>query len=479
MLWSVSPALGGYPAVTTEADVDSAVQVVVADDATSAELIILPDAPSDQATVEACCQVLQAAGVELHDDVRGAVEKLQAHNPSGQRRAVVARAQPPQPGQDGRVEWTVSDDPAAVGEDEGDPTTANSFSHYERSAFVMVEAGQVIGRVIEPKPSTQGRDVLGRPIPLDGSPGQPVNLQIDPSIQLDAAGRLVAQITGVLERQGDIATIRHVMCVDGSVDFSTGNIRFNGDVLVRGGICDCFVVKATGQIEVGGLIEAATLESGGDLVARGGFAGRERGTAHIGGDLVARYLDNVHGHVGRDLIVEREVINCDLVVHNGVRIHRGSIIGGRLVIAGAVEAATLGSAAAVETQLIIGYVPVLQAKAAQLHRAIATLRCQRDELGQTSDDLTGEALDRWNELNCQIEQFEQVQSRLHEQIRQKRIVDLTVTRTLHLGVIIQVAGRRFQIGNDVPGPVHIHLDEAGQPVYSAGGDVDQPLEKLT
>ena len=462
-----------------KADVDSAIQVDVADDATSVELIILPDPPSEQATVEAGCQALQAAGVELRDDVRGAVEKLLARDPGGQRRAVVARAQPPQAGEDGRVEWAVSDDSPATEEDEGDATTAKPFSHYERSAFVMVEAGQVIGRVVEPTPGVEGRDVLGRPIPPDGLSGQPVNLQLEPSIELDPAGQLVAQIPGVLERRGDSATIRRVMCVDESVDFSTGNIRFDGDVLVRGGVCDCFVVKATGQIEVGGLIEAAILESGGDLVARGGFAGRQRGTAQVGGHLIAHYLNTVSGHVANDLIVEREVINCDLIVHGGVHVDRGSIIGGRLVVAGVIEAAALGSAAAAETQLVIGYVAVLDDKAAQLHRVVATLTRQRDELGETPDNLTGEALAHWRERDRQVEQFEQVQSRLDGQIRQKRIVDLTVTRMLHLGVILRVAGQRFQIGNNVPGPVRVYLDDAGQPVYSAGGDVDQPLEKLT
>ena len=483
----------GCLAVLAETEVDSAIQVVVDDDATSAELLIAPeapsdqitfdapDAPSDQITFDACCQMLQAAGIELNDDVCGTVGQLltSESEPGGQRLCVVARAQPPQAGEDGRVEWAVSDDSPATEEDEGDATTAKPFSHYERSAFVMVEAGQVIGRVVEPTPGVEGRDVLGRPIPPDGLSGQPVNLQLEPSIELDPAGQLVAQIPGVLERRGDSATIRRVMCVDESVDFSTGNIRFDGDVLVRGGVRDCFVVEATGQIEVGGLIEAAILESGGNLVARGGFAGRQRGTAQVGGHLIAHYLNTVSGHVANDLIVEREVINCDLIVHGGVHVDRGSIIGGRLVVAGVIEIASLGSGAGVQTELVFRCAPVLEDKAHQLRRAITALKAQRDELGHTPDDIADEAMRRWNGLNQQIEQFEQVQSRLNEQIRQKRIVDLTVTRMLHLGVILRVAGQRFQIGNNVRGPVRVYLDNAGQPVYSAGQDVDQPLERLT
>ncbi len=57
------------------------------------------------------------------------------------------------------------------------------------------------------------------------------------------------------------------------MDFSTGNIDFEGDVRVLKGIRDIFEVRATGNIEVGGLIEASTIDAGGSVFAKGGMAG--------------------------------------------------------------------------------------------------------------------------------------------------------------------------------------------------------------
>ena len=49
--------------------------------------------------------------------------------------------------------------------------------------------------------------------------------------------------------------------IPANVDFSTGDINFLGDVCIHGDICSGFTVRAIGNITVGGVVEACTVEA--------------------------------------------------------------------------------------------------------------------------------------------------------------------------------------------------------------------------
>ena len=114
---------------------------------------------------------------------------------------------------------------------------------------------------------------------------------------LTAAGKFIAQTAGVLQFRANKITISQALVIDDYVDFSTGNIDFDGDVQVRRGVRDKFRIRATGKVEVQGLIEAAHIETGGDFEAATGMAAKETGRVQIGGSLTAKYLECVHGTV--------------------------------------------------------------------------------------------------------------------------------------------------------------------------------------
>jgi len=61
------------------------------------------------------------------------------------------------------------------------------------------------------------------------------------------------------------------------VDFVTGNIFFNGNVVVCGTVLDGFEIKADGDIIVSKIVESATLTAGRDVIVKGGVLGRGKG----------------------------------------------------------------------------------------------------------------------------------------------------------------------------------------------------------
>ncbi|NBB84444.1 MAG: DUF342 domain-containing protein, partial [Alphaproteobacteria bacterium] len=275
-------------------------------------------------------------------------------------------------GEDGRLEWAEGCDPErAAAESNG------RVDFYNLCRYVTVSKDQQIARLVAPTDGRAGHDLRGNT--LQPRRGEPAPVKADTaSVKVDDAGTCTALIDGVLHFDAQQISISPVLTVRGHVDFSTGNLRFDGDVLVDKGVRDRFEVQASGDVETGELIEAAVIRAGRDLRARGGVASKEAGELRVGRDLTARYLDGVRGEIGRDAYTEREIIQCRLTVGRELNVSSGAIIGGACTVAGPVRAATLGSTAAMPTTLVLGSVPAAERLIATLDRKLGELDCDKD-----------------------------------------------------------------------------------------------------
>lgn len=440
-------------------------RVIVADDRSCVELEIPADYPSTLFTTACLTMTLREHGVEMTPEANESLASFVAQGvPSGSpRRAVISRATPAMHGRDGEVQWLVDDDKRC--------DTGAAVDYYNQSAYVMVEAGQVIGRIVEPTPGEDGRDVLGGTI--HARAGKPVELEIDESIVRDHEGQLVAQAQGVLVREPGAARISQMLAIDGYVDFSSGNIDFDGSVAISKGVRDCFSVRATGNIEVRGLIESAAIECGGDLIAHGGMAGRDRGSVDVNGNVHAKYLDSVKGEVRGNLSVEREVVNCDLLVHGNIEAPHGSIVGGKVSVTGAVAVETLGSDGG-GTALVLGFVPQLEPIAKRFERILEALEKRKakmvDEQNQLNcGEVTATNKERQTELMFEIGQLDASIRRamnglrgVMKEIQRRRTICVNVSKELHEGVTLDVRGQRWRIDSALRGPLEISLDEDGR-----------------
>ncbi len=470
-------------------------------DGSEASISVPADFPRDCVTLSYCRQKMMELGVQITPQVTAALEELVAAvPPEGEAiTRVVARKVAPVHGIDGVVDWHVeseaefaaSVEPATAESATGESGTASrapvettGVNHYETSAYIMVTRDQVIGRVIDPVDGIDGRDVTGRS--LAAKVGRPAKVTLDDSIMLTADGSLIAQTDGIFHRTGNKAKICQMLEVTGYVDFSTGNIDFMGDLLIHKGVRDCFIVKASNNIEARGLIEAATIEAGGDLKAGGGMAGRERGTVRVGRDLLGRYLDNIKGNVGRDMMVEREVINCTLDIGGAIRMPNANIIGGRITVTGSADIGEIGSAAGTLTHMIFGFVPALDAKLNQLDDLLEKFRRKHEAIIQEQHTLnagarfhTPQQKERACEISFELHQYESGMHKtqtardiLAREIARRRMVSLTVNRMLHRGVVIIINDQQFRIDTSTRGPLHVGLDATGRAVIKRGNTIE-------
>ena len=492
-------------------------RLTLSPDATVAELIVPADMAPEEVNTDAAAALLFEAGITIDDDARDAVGGvIDAWSSGTEAVGVVARGQSAKHGANGRIDWNPDvlspserlelDDsegcsPDAAdrsGADKPDPPTdghdddgcSEPVSFYDRCAFVMIKEGQQLGRVVPPEEGEDGVDVTGKVLPAKA--GRAPKIRVDESILIDANGVLLAQRDGVLSRTLDKASVRNLLEIPGAVDFSTGNIDFDGDVKIQNGVRDLFEVTATGNIDIRGLVESAVIETTGDLVSAGGMAGRDRGKIRTGGDLTIRYIDSTLVHVGGNLLIERETINCEVLVHGKVDSPRASIIGGRLVSIGPIDVSTIGSDACTPTDVVVGSVPPLEDRLVKLDRLISKLERDRDKADEEMKAFsipgrarTTEDAERQTELsfslttlNDQLGKCQELRNEVIDRVNELRVVDLRVQRTIHTGVTICCGVQRITLDRELKGPVRILRDRRGELCYRTGDSgANMPLRQ--
>ncbi|MCI0183611.1 DUF342 domain-containing protein [Sulfoacidibacillus ferrooxidans] len=140
---------------------------------------------------------------------------------------------------------------------------------------------------------------------------------------------LLSEIDGqIVYGRNQRVSVLPVFHVQEDVDFSVGNIDFLGSVVVHGSVREGFTIKATGNIEVFGIVERAHLFADGDIIIRGGVQGSTKSKIYAKGSLRALYLQNAIIESEGDLIV------ADSVMHSIVRARSARITGKRGLLVG-------------------------------------------------------------------------------------------------------------------------------------------------
>ena len=481
------------PPSTSQTDV----KIIIADDATQVQMILPPAYGQQEMARQVCHALLRDHKVEISEPVVKAIDQLilkSKNTPSAPGsepiRGVVAMAQKPTDGIDGKVEWLIETKKTQpVPDEKVQPGQARNY--YEASIYTTVETGTCVGILHQATTGMDGRDVFGKTI--NARDGKPFDLQFDETIMCDAKGKLITQTDGVLVNTRHSVCVRKVIEVNSYVDFSTGNIDFSGDVIVHEGVRDNFIVKAEGDVTVDGLIEAANIITGKDLNANGGMAGREQGTVNIGQDLKAKYLDNITGTVNGNLKVERETINCELTVLGDVESKSGFILGGKVVVGGKVNIHTIGSDANVRTDVVIGSVPALDPILKNLEAFMEDLNNKRKKFAEEQEiisragkRLTADQKERQTEvmfelmtIDTPLTKAKDAHFRVNARAEELRTVDVTITNMLYAKTVLTVMGTCYQIRNDVRGPVHIFKDEKNEICFKQGNGKTKLLASIS
>ena len=220
-----------------------------------------------------------------------------------------------------------------------------------------VEEGGVICRIALPEKGVPGKSVQGQEIPAKDGKAASIPKGRNTEVTEDGTA-LIATIAGHVDFTGRAFQVKPLMEIKGNVDFSVGNIYYLGDVIIHGDMCSGFTVRAVGSITVDGVVEACTVEAGGDLILARGVQGDSKAVIRAQRSLYAKFLENCCVYVKETLQTDC-IINCDVYCDGKVDVHTGhmKIIGGTIRAAREVSAGTIGSRNEGRTDVFLGGFP--------------------------------------------------------------------------------------------------------------------------
>lgn len=296
----------------------------------------------------------------------------------------------------------------------GKPYLEMDFGRINLKELSFIEnkkEGDLLAELLPPIQPVDGRRITGTVIPAESDTAEVQltggkNTRIGPDKK-----KLFAAADGNVRLQGGTIVVEPVVTVK-NVDYETGNIHFEGTLVVEGGIADGFIVEADGDIQVGKGVGRAELKAGGNILLKTGINGNNAGNIECGGDLFAKYIESSAVACKGHLIVEEAIMHSDLTVgkHCVLNGKRSEFIAGSLVCGGSFWCKKLGSIYEAPTHIYLGVLP----------EVVSSYRLGREELGRKQEEL--------NKTDEQIEQLERAMKegsgdlripRAAEQMREK------------------------------------------------------------
>jgi uncharacterized protein len=218
-----------------------------------------------------------------------------------------------------------------------------------------VEKEQLLAIKIPPTKGTDGTDVRGNVI---DSTGKEAILPGGKNTYISEDGlSLYAAVNGRIMFEKEKYQVENILAIEGDVDFSTGNIDFNGDIAVGGDVLTGFKVRAEGDIRIKGTVEGAEIISTkGSVIISRGIVGQEKAKVYANQDVKAEFINEATVEAGHDVDIGEYIINSNVNAGQDVRAleGRGMVIGGKIYADRAVEAKVAGSPNNVKTELRVG-----------------------------------------------------------------------------------------------------------------------------
>ncbi len=259
----------------------------------------------------------------------------------------------------------------------------DEFDRVDYTSLNLVQSaaeGDVICEAVPPTNAVPGRTVLDKEIP--GRDGKAAALPKGRNTEISEDGsKLLASASGRVEFSGRSFQIKSMLDVEGNVDYSTGNINFLGDVHIRGDVCSGFSVRSVGNITVDGVVEAGTVEAGGDLIVAKGIVGNKETIVRSHHNIYTKYLDNGIVHVRENLYTD-SILHSEVYCDGEIQVisGRGTIVGGTVRAAKGINAKVVGNRSESTTNVMLGGQPCADFERELLLKNIADLEEEMETL---------------------------------------------------------------------------------------------------
>jgi len=280
-----------------------------------------------------------------------------AHEKPVNKWVTIAKGEKPAEGKDGYVKYYFNKDgrTAKLKED-----SSGRVNIKDMNLIDNVKAGDILCELVPPEIGRSGMSVKGEEIL--GKVGAPGKLPGGKNIEVSEDGnKFIASIDGMVVWQESQILVEPVYVVD-KVDSTTGNVRFNGSVVVNGEVGDGFEVHAGEDVTVAMSVGRVVINAGGNIKIAGGILGQEKARITAAGSIQVKFIQDAHVISDKDIIVDDYVRNSEITAAGPVIVKSpsGNIIGSTVSSESWIYCQNIGHESnPLDTRLIIGHNPRL------------------------------------------------------------------------------------------------------------------------
>lgn len=387
---------------TAEENISSGIRengsyVRITDDNMSAWLYLYPP-HSGMYSKDEVVAFLAEAGVQkgYHNSNLTAMVKKKVYN----REIQVAQGVPVKEGRDGYYEYMFPVEekvsPRISEDGKVDYTSVNAIHNVREGAEIAIYHRAVAGE--------DGYDIRGNEQKAKLVKELP-ELRGKGIRQVEDSDVYVALYDGKIEYQDGKIEIKKCYEVNGDVNMVTGKIEFLGDITVNGNVESGVLIRASGNVEIRGSVEAATIVAGGDIVLNRGIQGGQKAKLAARGNVVATFIEYTIVNAGGD-VTAGSIINSRVLAEGRVIVagKRGNLIGGYTHGLQGVEATNIGNEVEVRTVVHAGCESEVYYKNLDTIKKEKELKKQLSEISEQLTELIIEVKQKGNTLTPALEE---------------------------------------------------------------------------
>ncbi|EMJ64522.1 MULTISPECIES: DUF342 domain-containing protein [Leptospira] len=344
--------------------IDSAVSISISPDQLSATITVRPyNLKGETVSKDKLWNIIIDWGIHreriLVDEVRRVLTLLEEAGKKGDFTPIkveIAKGMAPIPGENG---WVRFYHPMAKRVKLLEDGRAD-FRNIDR--YINVKVGEKLASKFEGIPGTPGFDVFGNiiPAPAIKKPKLVIGNNIDERTSFEEGKELqeyFASCNGVIFVTEVSITVSPELQIAGNVGLSTGNIQFDGNVIVRGDIEPSSVVECTGSLIVYGNLESNEVKVGRDLIVHGGIKGSGTEIIRITGRVQAKFIENARLETEGDIVTEGAILNSTIDTLGSVVLSgsNGNLVSSKIRTNEGISVISLGSSAELDVTVELGF----------------------------------------------------------------------------------------------------------------------------
>lgn len=226
---------------------------------------------------------------------------------------------------------------------------------FKNMGFVeIVRAGDILANKTPLTKGKNGTTVTGKVI--RAKDGKEAVFKIGKNVKLsNDALSVISEVDGTIVYDNDKISVIQMLEIKGDIGVETGNISFQGQVIVNGNVTSGYEVACEGDLVINGVVEGATLKSGGNLTISRGIQGHDTADITCFGQLTSNFINSATVYCKGD--IETGAIMNSNVKSDGkitVKGKKGLIVGGEITSKSDIEANIVGSEMGIITSIKLG-----------------------------------------------------------------------------------------------------------------------------